>query len=130
MPESFEGVLIANELLDAMPVHQVVMREDGLREVYIENHGSELRLREGPLSTPRLTEYFAAIGANLEPGWRAEVSLTAIDWVRDASRRLKRGFIDPDRLRSRRRGTVFGHALSRHADEFCDSIARPDRSRR
>jgi SAM-dependent MidA family methyltransferase len=93
MPESFEGVLVANELLDAMPVHQVVMRDDGLREVYIENHGSELRLREGPLSTPRLTEYFAAIGTSLEPGWRAEVSLIAIDWVREALRRLKRGFM-------------------------------------
>src|SRR6185503_13782025 len=31
LPESFTGVLIANELLDALPVHQVVMREDGLR---------------------------------------------------------------------------------------------------
>src|SRR5882672_4497562 len=29
LPDSFEGVLIANELLDALPVHQVVMREDG-----------------------------------------------------------------------------------------------------
>src|SRR5438874_9995775 len=35
LPDSFEGVLIANELLDAFPVHQVVMREDGLREVYV-----------------------------------------------------------------------------------------------
>ncbi len=35
LPDSFEGVLIANELLDALPVHQVVMREDGLREVYV-----------------------------------------------------------------------------------------------
>src|SRR6185503_18018228 len=25
LPDSFEGVLVANELLDAMPVHQVVM---------------------------------------------------------------------------------------------------------
>jgi SAM-dependent MidA family methyltransferase len=93
VPESFEGVLIANELLDAMPVHQVVMRENGLREVYVESHAGRLRLCEGPLSTPRLSEYFAAIGANLEPGWRADVSLAAIDWVRDASRRLTRGFI-------------------------------------
>src|SRR5919204_4829162 len=36
LPASFEGVLIANELLDAMPVHQLVMREDGLREVYVD----------------------------------------------------------------------------------------------
>ncbi|HWF86555.1 MAG TPA: SAM-dependent methyltransferase, partial [Vicinamibacterales bacterium] len=36
LPEQFEGVLIANELLDAFPVHQVVMREHGLREVYVD----------------------------------------------------------------------------------------------
>src|SRR5258705_442865 len=30
LPESFAGVLIANDLLDALPLHQVVMREDGL----------------------------------------------------------------------------------------------------
>src|SRR5438105_408312 len=35
LPSSFEGVLVANELLDAMPVHRVVMRENGLREVYV-----------------------------------------------------------------------------------------------
>src|SRR5438270_7816089 len=35
LPSLFEGVLIANELLDAMPTHQVIMREDGLREVYV-----------------------------------------------------------------------------------------------
>ena len=27
LPEAFEGILVANELLDALPVHQVVMRE-------------------------------------------------------------------------------------------------------
>jgi len=36
LPASFEGVLLANELLDALPVHQVVMRADGLHEVYVQ----------------------------------------------------------------------------------------------
>jgi SAM-dependent MidA family methyltransferase len=40
LPPSFEGVLVANELLDALPVHQVVMRVDGLREVYVESRCS------------------------------------------------------------------------------------------
>jgi SAM-dependent MidA family methyltransferase len=93
LPDSFEGVLIANELLDAMPVHQVVMRESGLREIYVESRGDGLGLREGPLSTPRLAGYFAALGTTLEPGWRAEVSLAAVDWMREAARRLKRGFV-------------------------------------
>lgn len=91
-PDSFEGVLIANELLDAMPVHQVVMREDGLREIYVEAIAGAFVTREGPVSTPRLPEYFAASGITLETGWRAEVSLTAVDWIRDTMRRLSRGF--------------------------------------
>ena len=93
LPDSFEGVLVANELLDAMPVHQVVMRDDGLHEIYVEGIGDTLVLREGPLSTPRLAEYFTALGTALEPGWRAEVSLAAVDWMREAARKLARGFI-------------------------------------
>ena len=29
----------------------------------------------------------------LEPGWRVEINLRAADWIRDAARRLRRGFI-------------------------------------
>ena len=104
LPESFEGVLIANELLDAMPVHQVVMRENGLREVYVVSRQSQsqsqteaahsrLETVEGPPSTPALAEYLARLGVTLEPGWRTEINLRAVDWLRDAARRLRRGFI-------------------------------------
>jgi SAM-dependent MidA family methyltransferase len=112
LPESFEGVLVANELLDAFPVHQVVMREDGLREVYVaapighedtktrNDKGSglsqfhtALRPVEGPLSTPALQAYLDRLGIALEPGWRVEINLRAVDWIRDAAQRLTRGFI-------------------------------------
>lgn len=93
LPDSFEGVLVANELLDAMPVHQVVMRDRGLHETYVESVDGVLRTVEGPLSTARLEQYFTDLGIMLEPGWRAEVSLAAIAWVRDAARRLRRGFM-------------------------------------
>ena len=29
----------------------------------------------------------------LEPGWRVEINLRAVDWIREAARRLRRGFI-------------------------------------
>jgi SAM-dependent MidA family methyltransferase len=98
LPAAFSGVLIANELLDALPVHQVVMRPEGLREIYVNvdrQRRSLLPLRtvEGPLSTPKLEEYLSRVGVSLEPGWRAEINLRAVDWVRDAARRLARGFI-------------------------------------
>jgi SAM-dependent MidA family methyltransferase len=92
LPESYEGVLLANELLDAMPVHQVVMRESGLHEVYVDRRGDAWILREGAPSTPRLQQHFDALGIGLEPGWRAEVSLRAVDWVGEALARMVRGF--------------------------------------
>jgi SAM-dependent MidA family methyltransferase len=108
LPASFEGVLLANELLDSLPVHQVVMRASGLREVYVESAtrgqtgvrpasdpglSPPLHLVEGPLSTPALAEYLDRLGMTLEPGWRAEINLKAVDWIREAARRLRRGFI-------------------------------------
>lgn len=93
LPASFEGVLVANELLDAMPVHQVVMRGNGLREVYVGAKGERLITSEGPPSTPALGDYLDRLGVDLEPGWRVEINLRAVDWVREAARRLLRGFI-------------------------------------
>ncbi len=97
LPATISGIVIANELLDAMPVHQVVMRADGLREVYVEGvaDGASTRLatREGPPSTPALASYLARLGVTLEPGWIAEINLRAIDWVRDVAARLSRGFL-------------------------------------
>jgi SAM-dependent MidA family methyltransferase len=104
LPDAFTGALVANELLDALPTHQVVMRDDGLREVYVAassssqlssfRGGSEaLQLIEGPPSTPELQAYLDRAGVALEPGWRVEINLRAVDWVRDAARRLTRGFL-------------------------------------
>ena len=93
VPAQFSGVLIANELLDALPVHQVVMREDGLREVYVDVRGGTLTTTDGPLSTPQLSEYLDRVHVSLEPGWRVEVNLNAVEWTRSALRKLTRGFV-------------------------------------
>lgn len=93
LPGRYEGVLLANELLDAMPVHQVVMREDGLRETYVDEERGRLIARDGAPSTPELSAYLSQLDVVLEPGWRAEINLRARAWVSDAARRLTRGFL-------------------------------------
>jgi SAM-dependent MidA family methyltransferase len=93
LPPRFEGVLVANELLDALPVHAVVMRHDGLRELFVDWRGERLITAEGPPSTPELAIHFERLGVALEPGWRGEVNLRATSWVRDVARSLIRGFI-------------------------------------
>jgi SAM-dependent MidA family methyltransferase len=93
VPETVAGVIYANELLDAMPPHMVAMREQGLRELYVDVEGGRLVTREGPPSSPRIADYLGAVGARLEPGWFAEVNLAATDWIRRAGQCLERGFL-------------------------------------
>jgi SAM-dependent MidA family methyltransferase len=52
-----------------------------------------LQIREGPLSTPALAEYLERLRVELEPGWRTEINLGAVAWIREIARRLRRGFV-------------------------------------
>jgi SAM-dependent MidA family methyltransferase len=88
------GCIYSNELLDAFPVHRVVLQGDELREIYVafdDERGLHERL--GPLSSPRIAEYFVEQGIALQENQQAEVNLKACDWIEDAGRRLERGFL-------------------------------------
>jgi SAM-dependent MidA family methyltransferase len=93
LPASIEGVVVANELLDALPPHAVAMHEDGLRERRVGVRDGAFVEVEGLPSTPEIAAYLARVGAALEPGRRAEVNLAAERWVVTAARRLTRGFL-------------------------------------
>jgi SAM-dependent MidA family methyltransferase len=69
------------------------MRAGGLHEVYVDFVDGRLVTREGPPSTPALTGYLDRLGVVLEPGWRVEINLRAVDWIRDVARRMRRGFM-------------------------------------
>ena len=94
VPEGLTGVIFANELLDALPPHVLVMTGDGLREVHVDvDAEGGLVERLGPLSGARVREHVTACGMHLEPGWRVEICPAAGDWVRGAARALARGFL-------------------------------------
>ena len=94
-------MLIANELLDALP--GASGRDARGRPARgVRRRGSERERRS--LSARRLTSrarrrrrrspsISTGSASTLEPGWRVEINLRAVDWIRDAARRLRRGFI-------------------------------------
>jgi len=90
---TFTGCLYSNELIDALPVHRVVMGGEGLEEVYVNRRDDSFVEEAGPLSTPAIAEYFDKLGLSLHPGQQAEVNLAAPEWLTAASRALKSGFI-------------------------------------
>ncbi len=88
------GVIFSNEFFDALPFHVVVKTKSGLKEVYVdyrENEGFVEVL--GELSTPELENYFRRLGVELEEGFRAEVCLDAVEYIRKFSRILDKGYV-------------------------------------
>lgn len=90
---TFSGCLYSNELIDALPVHRVVMTADGLQEVYVTLREGELAEQLGPLSTAAIGDYLARIGIELHVGQQAEVNLAGQEWLATAARALQQGFI-------------------------------------
>jgi SAM-dependent MidA family methyltransferase len=92
----FDGVLWANELIDALPVHRVVRDGHALRELWIRwDAAGEGRFAEepGPLSTPALAGFFDQLGRLPPEGVPVEVNLAAHDWVLAVASRLRSGFL-------------------------------------
>ena len=88
-----QGCLFSNELLDALPVHRVVMQDGAIREVFVRPRGDSFAEDVLPLSTCAISEYFAAQGIALAEGQQAEAGLEACDWIAEMGRRLGRGWV-------------------------------------
>lgn len=125
-PDGIIGCIVANELVDALPVHVVELRGGALCEVYVDvdvdAHTGRLVERLGAPSRPDVAAYLNRMGIawrGFGDGWRAEISLAAEDWMRSVAVALTRGFIlsidygDTARrlyTRDRRRGTLAVYA--------------------
>jgi SAM-dependent MidA family methyltransferase len=90
---SFSGCLYSNELIDALPVHRVMMTPEGLREIYVTLGDGGFAEEAGELSAPALAGHLERIGVTLLPGQQAEVNLAAPEWLAAAARSLQRGFV-------------------------------------
>jgi SAM-dependent MidA family methyltransferase len=88
------GAILANELLDAFPVHRVEGAPDGgllERFVTLADAGQPFDTAVGPPSTPGLAARLAAEGIGLEPGQQAEICLAIEPWLAGATAPLERG---------------------------------------
>lgn len=88
------GLIFSNELLDAMPVHRVIMRGGRLRELCVGlSESDDFTWTEREPTTPQLTAYFAELNLQLAEGQIAEVNLAAADWLCRAASKLKQGYL-------------------------------------
>lgn len=88
---SFTGCVIANEVVDNFSVHKVAMVKDELMEVYVGyNNGFVEVLKPAPAI---LKDYFRHLEVQLPVGFCTEVNLQALDWIKNISASLNKGFV-------------------------------------
>lgn len=133
LPEqSLNGVIIANEVVDALPVTRVALNKGELRELCVGHDGDGFIWIEAPCGDDRLTTAWERIAADLpaplpEP-YRTEINLRANAWMPSIGGILKQGvmlLIDYGYPRheyyhpQRDRGTLLCHYRHRsHEDPF------------
>jgi SAM-dependent MidA family methyltransferase len=136
-PGPFDGVVLANEVLDALPVHRVRRRGEDLVEVAVSlGPNDDLVEIEIPPTTPALAERLAIEGIVLVDGQTTELCLALDGWLAGATRELRRGVVllidygapaaeltDPVR---RRDGTLRAYLRHRVHDDPLIHVGRQD----
>jgi len=131
LPEGFTGIVVANEVLDAMPVERFVMRGGAVHALGVMRQLGQFEWSEAR-SSGALTDAVRAIerdtGAAWPDGYASEINLGLGDWLAALAASLARGvllFVDyglPRRefyAAERRDGTLLCHFRHRfHDDPF------------
>ena len=132
----FDGFVVANEVLDALPTHRVVQRDGDLHEVLVGSRDGAFVDVEAEPSTPLLAGRLADEGVALADGQRAEICLSVDGWIAAAAAGLRRGILllidygyaaadlyDPIR---RRDGTLRAYLRHRVHDDPFLHVGRQD----
>ncbi len=122
----FKGVILANEVLDAMPVHQFKIQKGVLHEVEVIAHNGQLQYQLSKTNHPRLLELYHS--QSWPDDYTSEINLNVKPWIASLSDILKLGvmliidygfpkaeYYHPDRSM----GTLMCHHKHRaHTDPF------------
>lgn len=94
-PDHFNGIVIANELLDALPVHRVKKQHGQWQELGVQ-WNERFEWASEKILQPRLQQRLQLIEAEqgeLAEGYTTEINLAAEDWINSIADRIDSGFI-------------------------------------
>jgi SAM-dependent MidA family methyltransferase len=131
LPERFDGFVVANELLDAMPVSRFRIGGEGFEEAFVIQSEDGLEERFYPVETPLLNsavEKIDSLAGGLPLGFVSELNLRQASWLQSLADCLGQGVVilvdygyssREYYHRDRSRGTLMCHYRHRaHDDPF------------
>ncbi len=97
LPEKFSGVVLANELLDAMPVQLFQKTENDINDVNVTwlNDKFEFQLTSSfdARLISRVKDIEAELNREFNAGYISEINFAAEDWIKSIAERLQQGII-------------------------------------
>lgn len=94
LPVDFRGVVVANEVCDAMPVHSLLLDNSGIFERYVAWNGTQFIWQTGSLSQPDLADKAKLVAPLITARpFIAEVNLYASAWLGSLAAMLAQGAI-------------------------------------
>ena len=96
MPDAHRGVVLANEVLDALPVERFMRRTGGVYQLRVSEEAGEFVFVDEPapdILVSAVASVERDIGKPLPDNYVSEVSLAAPAWVRDVGQVLEHGMI-------------------------------------
>jgi len=95
MPDSHRGVIVANEVLDALPVERFLIKEAAVRQLRVTDELGEFVFVDEAAPEILVNAVRAIerdIGAKLPTNYVSEISLSAPGWIADMAESLQQGF--------------------------------------
>lgn len=89
LPNQFNGFILGNEVLDALPIHIVKKRKQGLFEVGVISDKSQFSFQEKPLKDAQLNQFVESL--NLSENYSIEVCPAATGLIASLAEMLEKG---------------------------------------
>ena len=131
----FNGVVLANEFLDALPCRVVEFSDNHWKELSIGLEGEAFAFRPGSIINPSLAAEIAKLPAMPFQPYRTEINLAARNWVNAAAKRLGCGyllFIDYGYAKTeyysplRTEGTLTGYRAQQRHNNVLEKVGETD----
>jgi SAM-dependent MidA family methyltransferase len=91
-PEGVTGLFLSNELIDSFPVHRIHVTTKGAEELWVDYHNGQFVECLGPLSSQALNDHVLRMSADWPHGYRTEINLNALNWMKEVAQILSRAF--------------------------------------
>lgn len=93
--KTFDGIILANEVLDALPIHRFYVDADGIKMLGVAYNGQRFQWQHCQALNPKLELAVNALQHNVGQEWllpyASEINLSLLEWLQSITSKLSNG---------------------------------------